>query len=153
VTNFRCYKDSNRIQQYFSAEKRPTLWQALPAIEELQTTWEAKRDNTRFLTYRTAINNRLAKLNKYYSRFDEKPVFILALGMSLFTLLGPGHNLHMTVLHPYFKLNYIKLAWGGPEDQKAEREAGDPFAKNWQDEARRILEDVVCDRPSFTYGA
>jgi hypothetical protein len=56
------------------------LWRALPAIEELQTAWEAKRDNVRFAKYRTAINDGLAKLNKYYSRFDEKPAYILALG-------------------------------------------------------------------------
>ena len=72
--------------------------------------------------------------------------------MALFELLSPSHNLHTTVLHPYFKLSYIKLAWGGPEEQEAERKAGNPFAKNWQDEARKILEDTVCDCPSFTYG-
>ena len=44
-------QDSNRIQQMFSAEKRPTLWRALPAIEEPQTTWEAKCNNPRYVTY------------------------------------------------------------------------------------------------------
>ena len=72
-------QDSNRIHQSFSAEKRPALWRALPAIEELQTAWEAKHGNPRFAMYRTAINNGLAKLNKYYSRFDEKPAYVLAL--------------------------------------------------------------------------
>ena len=80
------YKDSNKIQQYFSAEKRPTLWRALPAIEELQTAWEAKWDNDRFSAYRTAINDGLGKLAKYYSRFDEKPAYVIALGMSFFEL-------------------------------------------------------------------
>ena len=50
-------------------------------IEELQTAWEAKHDNPRFAVYRTAIKDGLMKLNKYYSRFDEKPAYILALGM------------------------------------------------------------------------
>jgi len=95
------------------------------------------------LTYRTAIDDGLAKLNKYYSRFDEKLAYILALGMALFPHHGPGHNLHTTVLYPYFKLSYIKLAWGGPQEQKDEREAGNLFAKNWQDEAQKILENVV----------
>jgi hypothetical protein len=57
------------------------LWRVLPAIEELQTAWEAKCANPRFAVYQTAINDGLAKLNKYYSRFDEKPAYILALGM------------------------------------------------------------------------
>jgi hypothetical protein len=47
-------------------------------------------------------------------------------------------------LHPYFKLTYIKLVWGGLEEQEAKRKAGNPFAKNWQDEAQKILEQVVC---------
>jgi hypothetical protein len=55
------------------------LWRALPAIEELQTAWETKRDDPKYAIYKPAINDGLAKLNKYYSRFDEKPAFILAL--------------------------------------------------------------------------
>jgi hypothetical protein len=47
------------------------------------------------------------------------------------------------VLHPYFKLAYIKLAWGGAEEQAAERAAGNKYAKNWQDEARKIVEREV----------
>jgi hypothetical protein len=46
-------------------------------------------------------------------------------------------------LHPYFKLAYIKLAWGGAKEQEAERKAGNRHAKNWQDEARKILENMV----------
>jgi len=79
-TKLTCQQDSNRIQQSFSAEKEPTLWRALPAIEELQTAWEAKRDKSSFAKYHDAINDGLEKINKYYSRFDEKPAFILALG-------------------------------------------------------------------------
>ena len=47
------------------------------------------------------------------------------------------------VLHPYYKLAYIKLAWGGPEEQAAGIEDGDPDAKDWQDEARKIVERTV----------
>jgi hypothetical protein len=50
------------------------LWRALPAIEELQTAWEAKCDNPRYATYQTAINDGLAKLNKYYSLVFKGPV-------------------------------------------------------------------------------
>lgn len=72
-------QDSNRVQQYFSSENVPTLWRALPAIEELQTAWEEKRDNPQYAIYKPAINDGLAKLNKYYSKFDEKPNYILSL--------------------------------------------------------------------------
>lgn len=47
------------------------------------------------------------------------------------------------VLHPYYKFAYIKLAWGGEEEQEAERNAGNLFAKNWQDEAKKLVERVV----------
>lgn len=56
------------------------LWHALPVIEELQTAWEEKRDKPQYALYKMAINDGLAKLKKYYSRFDEKPNYILALG-------------------------------------------------------------------------
>jgi hypothetical protein len=48
-----------------------------------------------------------------------------------------------TVLHPYYKLQYIKLAWGGEKEQAEERAAGNRNAKNWQDEAKQILESMV----------
>jgi hypothetical protein len=51
-------------------------------IEDLQADWEAKHDNPEYATYQTAINNGLVKLNKYYSQFNEKPAYILALSVS-----------------------------------------------------------------------
>jgi len=35
------------------------------------------------------------------------------------------------------------MAWGGAEEQEAERRNGNRYAKNWQDEARKILEKMV----------
>jgi hypothetical protein len=55
---------------------------ALPVIEELQTAWEAKRKNSKYALYHNAITDGLEKLKKYYSHFDQKPGFILALGKS-----------------------------------------------------------------------
>jgi hypothetical protein len=40
---------------------------------------------------------------------------------------------HIIALYPYYKLAYIELAWG----------AGKKFTKNWQDEARQVLEAEV----------
>ena len=40
------------------------------------------------------------------------------------------------VLHPYYKLAYIKLSWGGPEEQATEIEAGNLDTKNWHNEAK-----------------
>ena len=75
------FSDSNDIQELFSSEQQPTLWRTLPTLEELQTAWEDKRRLERFSLFKDAIDAELAKLQKYYSRIDAKPVFILALGM------------------------------------------------------------------------
>ncbi len=47
------------------------------------------------------------------------------------------------ILGPYYKLAYIKVAWGGPEEQAAEIASGNANAKNWQDEAKKIVERTV----------
>lgn len=47
------------------------------------------------------------------------------------------------VLRPYYKLAYIKIQWGGPDEQAAEIEAGNLDVKDWQDEARKIVEKTV----------
>lgn len=142
-------QNSNQIQQYFSSEKEPTLWRALPALEELQTAWEKKRNSRQYALYKDALTGGLEKLRKYYSRLDEKPSFVLSLGKIL-NLLTYNSN-KIIVLHPYYKLTYIKLAWGGPEEQAAEIAAGNPNAKDWQDEAKKIVEKTVSYSPVFMY--
>jgi len=71
--------DANAIQQYFSAEQHPTLWCIVPALEELQTSWEVKQNDLKYRPYHSAIGCGLAKIRKYYNKLDDKPVYILAL--------------------------------------------------------------------------
>lgn len=49
----------------------------------------------------------------------------------------------LAVLHPYYKLAYIKVLWSGPEEKAAEIEDGNLDAKDWQDEACKIVENTV----------
>jgi hypothetical protein len=49
----------------------------------------------------------------------------------------------VAVLHPYYKLAYIKLSWGGQKEQDAAIAEGNPKAKNWHDEARQLVERTV----------
>ena len=58
----------------------------IPAIEELQMAWEAKNKNPKYMLYKNAILAGLRKIGNYYNKFDEKPVYILALGMLIDTL-------------------------------------------------------------------
>ncbi|KAF8068687.1 hypothetical protein FPV67DRAFT_1394377, partial [Lyophyllum atratum] len=127
--------DPNRVLHQFSSEKQPTLYRALPTIESLQTTWEEKLEDDRYALYHPALQDGLDKLMKYYTRFDKKPAYILSL-----------------FLHPFFKLHYIKMAWGGAEEQRAEIRKGNLDAKDWVDEARQIVEATMekywATRPS-----
>lgn len=77
-----CIQDANDLQQHFSHEKQATLFRAVPAFEVIQSAWEAKAKDPRYSQYRSAIQDGLAKLGKYYSRFDDKPVYVLTLGKS-----------------------------------------------------------------------
>jgi hypothetical protein len=77
---YQIISDANSIQHIFSHDHLATLWRAIPAFEELQTSWEAKSQSPKFSQYKNAIRNGLDKLAKYYNKFDEKPVYVLALG-------------------------------------------------------------------------
>lgn len=76
-------QDANNIQQLFSDEGCATLWRAIPEIEELLSAWEKKQELPQYSAYRNALQDGINKIMKYYSRFDDKPVYILALGESL----------------------------------------------------------------------
>jgi hypothetical protein len=52
-------------------------------------------------------------------------------------------NETFVVLHPYYKLAYIKILWGGPKEKAAEIAKGNLTAKDWHDEAREVVEDTV----------
>ncbi|KAG6824192.1 hypothetical protein H0H87_012297, partial [Tephrocybe sp. NHM501043] len=119
-------QDANNIQQVFSSEKLPTLWRALPALERLLSAWEKKKDDPHYALYAEALEAGIAKILKYYLMLDSKPAFVLAL-----------------LLHPYFKLSYIEMAWGGEAEQEAEKAAGKKDAKNWYDEALQIVENAM----------
>lgn len=110
--------DANRIQHLFSYEKQPALWCAIPAFEELQTAWEEKRTTQKYNLYGDALDRALQKLGKYYSKFDQKKVYVLALGMFYLNHFCDIILTDCLVLHPYYKLAYIKMAWGGAEEER-----------------------------------
>ncbi|KAF8869800.1 hypothetical protein BD779DRAFT_1456512, partial [Infundibulicybe gibba] len=102
-----------------------------PAIEELQTAWEKKQDSARFNKYYDGLDNALAKIKKYYTKLTTSHLNVVIYLMLLL------------VLHPYYSLEYIKMAWGGANEQAQEKAAGNRYTKNWQDEACQILENTV----------
>ena len=48
------------------------------------------------------------------------------------------------ILHLYYKLDYIKMAWGGLKEQQREQEAGNSNVKDWQDKALKTTEETMC---------
>jgi hypothetical protein len=52
-----------------------------------------------------------------------------------------GHG--KVLLHPYYKLVYIKVSWGGAKEQAVEIAAGNLKVKNWHDEANKVVENMV----------
>jgi hypothetical protein len=52
-------------------------------------------------------------------------------------------ELSYEVFHPYYKLNYIKMAWGGQEEQAREFAAGNRNTKNWYNEALKVVEKTM----------
>ena len=72
------------MQQIFSDEHQATLWKVIPALEELQMMWENKRNHDRYecQVYQDTIQDGLDKICKYYTRLDDKPVYVLTLSKS-----------------------------------------------------------------------
>jgi hypothetical protein len=58
-------------------------------LEELQTSWEKKRDSRKYALYKDALTDGLEKVGKYYSRLNEKPSFVLALSKYSNSVSGP----------------------------------------------------------------
>jgi hypothetical protein len=143
-------QDANKVLHRFSTVKYPNIYRAITAFEALQTAWESKLASNRYSVYHNALQDGLEKLHKYYNKFDQKPAFLLTLGESLQYL---PHSLLtvVPVLHPYFKLEYIKKHWGGEEEQKREIANGNKNARNWQNEALMVVEHVVSNLFHMNY--
>ena len=116
-------KDSQSRLDFF-------LMHAPPALEQLQSTWEKKHDNPQYALYKDTLTDGLEKVGKYYSCLDKKPSFVLMLSKTLIPLVVRHINETFEVLHPYYKLAYIKVLWGGPDKQAAEIEAENPDVKD-----------------------
>jgi len=69
--------------------------------------------------------------------------------VSLLSLFRATTDVTVEVLHPYYKLAYIKMVWGSPEEQEAEIEAENIHTKDWQDEARKIVEKTLGHLSSY----
>lgn len=142
-------EDIKNIQQLFSSQKEATMYRIIPAIEELLTLWEDKLQDPAFEAYHDAIRDGIAKLQKYYVKFDRKPAYMIGL-CAYFSQYSSVSLPLILVIHPYFKLDWIDEHWGGAKEQQEEILKGNVHAKNWLKEAERIVETAVS-LPFFVY--
>ncbi|KAF9018327.1 hypothetical protein BDZ89DRAFT_960222, partial [Hymenopellis radicata] len=118
--------DPHGIQQSWSSSETPTIYSVLPAYETLLRAWTIKRNDPKYTLYHSALDAGFEKFDKYYSKFDLKPSYILAM-----------------FVHPNYKLLWTDTNWGGADAQKEEIAKGNKNAKNWQEEARKVVETAV----------
>jgi hypothetical protein len=116
--------------------------------------WELKHNMPKYELYQVALQKGLERVNKYYQKMDEKCEYVLVLGEYLPIVFLLIKLMDIIVLHPYYKLEYIKMTWGGHEEQEHECTANNLNAKDWHDEALKVVETTMEDywktRPSST---
>ncbi len=78
MSNFCSVQVPHNFQEQLSAEKTPTLCDALPAFEAVVTLWEAQRAKYPLLA--PAIQSGLHKLSEYSALARTVPAHMLAMG-------------------------------------------------------------------------
>ncbi|KAI1789150.1 hypothetical protein LXA43DRAFT_845779, partial [Ganoderma leucocontextum] len=118
--------DADSCHQICTTTLTPTLHQVIPALEHLVSKWEKKAKDPTYALFHDALKAGITKLNKYYKKLDNSDAYILSL-----------------LLHPYYKLNYIRHEWGGEEEYEADLAAGVPNPRNWVQYACKIVEKAM----------
>ena len=67
-------------QHAFSASSRPTLHNALPALERLYAEWEKASNKARYEKFKPALAAGMAKLDEYYHRSSASDAHIISMG-------------------------------------------------------------------------
>jgi hypothetical protein len=75
------FQYADESQHAFSASSRPTLHNALPAIEKLYAEWEKASTKLRYEPFKDALNTAMEKFNEYYKRTSASDAHIICMGM------------------------------------------------------------------------
>ncbi|KAJ7809562.1 ribonuclease H-like domain-containing protein, partial [Mycena olivaceomarginata] len=87
-------KSAEKAQHAFSADMRSTLHLAIPALEQLHTTWSKRATTAKYARFWSALNEALEKVNEYYEKTSTSNVYTFAM-----------------VLDPRKKLAYFTKNW------------------------------------------
>lgn len=72
---------ADEAQQAFSADKYPTLYNALPAIEKMYSSWEKASKKWKYEAFAPALEEGMSKLNDYYEKTAASDSHIMAMRM------------------------------------------------------------------------
>jgi len=67
------------VQEAFSTEFYPTVWQILPLYEDFIVQWQKFSEDTKMAALRLAINAGIESLEKYYNKTDNSPAHIVSM--------------------------------------------------------------------------
>lgn len=59
--------------------QKPTLFNAIPAIETLHAVWTSRAEKVKYLPFKGALNAATTKLNNYYEKTADSDAHILAM--------------------------------------------------------------------------
>lgn len=71
---------ADEAQQAFSADKAPTLYNTLPTIESLYSSWEKASNRDKYTAFVPALEQGMAKLDDYYKKSAASDAHIMAMG-------------------------------------------------------------------------
>ena len=70
------------MQQTFSSERTPTVWQIIPSLEFLIKRWESMVGQPRYRDVKKAITEGIQSLTKWYRKVDNtSAAYFICLGM------------------------------------------------------------------------
>ncbi|KZT27265.1 hypothetical protein NEOLEDRAFT_1061268, partial [Neolentinus lepideus HHB14362 ss-1] len=87
-------QEPSEAHQNFSSMNKPTLWAAIPILENLQNGWESMAKDSHFSQVKDAINAGLDNLRKWYKKTDASSAYFI-----------------MHMLDPRWKLAYVTVQW------------------------------------------
>lgn len=152
-------KVPHAFQQRLSAEKTPTLCDAVPSFESMLRAWQRQKAEWPHLA--PVINAGMEKLASYRDRLEDVPAYVLAMSKSYHLVIYlKVSKLTQIVLNPAKKLSYYsrykpeKVQWAKDLFIREVRDfASQPFPISCFVDSHMLLaaELPPCDRRSICY--
>ncbi|KAF5365840.1 hypothetical protein D9757_012805 [Collybiopsis confluens] len=74
---------ADNAQQAFSAEKEPSLYIGIPALEALHRAWSTRSTRSKYSPFRTALEAGVSKVEEYYEKITDNQAYIISMLLHL----------------------------------------------------------------------